>query len=466
MISLNLSKKISVLATGFMIMSSPALANLPAVGFADLVEAKAPAVVVIKAEQTMVRRPNSVVPLPPFMQGNPGIPPEIMEQFEEFMQRALPSVPGGVPEQPTAGIGAGFLISEDGYIVTNHHVIDKADKITVEFSNGDTIEAELIGSDPKTDLAVLDISGNDYPYLRFGDSKVMRVGDVVIAIGAPFGLSGSVSAGIVSAIGREIGNGPYDDFIQTDAAINKGNSGGPLMNVEGDVIGVNTAIFSNSGGSIGIGFAIPAVLAEKVVNDLLAKGIVERGWLGVQIQPITEQIAEAFSIEAKAGILVGDVFEDSPASLAGLSIGDIITVFNGNKIEKMSDLPRFVADTPIGSEVPVEIIRGQDTLIIDVKIGKMEEESNPVSTVSDSSYPALKEFGVRLSDSEQSIVVVSVSEDSRAAAYGLEVGDVITRFGSDTEFTMQDLEDSLQMGRVSIIQVRKPDGRLEFIAFK
>ena len=462
----NLRKQLSGAVIGFLIFSTPAMANLPSVGFADLVEQKAPAVVVIKAEQTVFNSREPGMLLPPFMRDNPGIPPEILDQLEQFMQRGVPGVPGQGSPDPVAGIGTGFFISEDGYIVTNHHVIEKADKITVEFSDGREIEAELIGSDPKTDLAVLDIDGSGYSYLNFGNSDIMRVGDVVLAIGAPFGLSGSVSAGIVSAIGREIGSGPYDNFIQTDAAINKGNSGGPLMNVEGDVIGVNTAIFSNSGGSIGIGFAIPASLAEKVVDDLLSKGSVERGWLGVQIQPITEQIAKAFNISSKEGVLVGDVFKDSPAFKSGFEIGDIILSFDGKKIKKLSDLPRFVADTPVGKLVPIQIFREQTVITLDVNVEKLQDEVSVSAKVSESLFPSLAEFGVSLKQVEEKIYIDDVTLGSRAESYGLEVGDQILRLGSLSDLTIQVLEDSLAMNKVSIIQVLKTNGEIQFLAFK
>ena len=295
----------------------------------------------------------------------PGSPFE--EFFKDFMERE-PS------RRPSQSLGSGFIISDDGLIVTNNHVIEGAEEITVYLPDDREFLAKIIGKDIKTDIAVLKVDPGDekLPFVEFGDSEILRVGDWVLAVGNPFGLGGSVTAGIVSARGREIGQGQYDDFIQTDASINRGNSGGPLFNMNGKVIGINTAIFSQSGGSVGIGFAISSNLALSVVNQLKEFGRTRRGWLGVYIQEVTDEIANSLDFSESRGALVSSVKEGSPAEKAKILAGDIVLSFDGKAIGKMRELPRIVAETKVGSIVNVEIWREGRKIDLTVVLGELE----------------------------------------------------------------------------------------------
>lgn len=317
----------TMLAFG-MALSNPAHAKAPPESFADLAERLLPAVVNIATTQTVdsSRMPD----MPQFPPGSP---------FEEFFKDFFERNQGQRPSRPRSAqsLGSGFIIDPAGIVVTNNHVIADADEIKVRLQDDTEYEATLIGKDPKTDVAVLSINpGNrELPYVEFGDSGALRVGDWVVAIGNPFGLGGTVTAGIVSARGRDIGQGPYDDFLQTDASINRGNSGGPLFNLEGKVVGINTAIFSQTGGSVGIGFAIASDLASGVVDQLREFGRTRRGWLGVRIQQVSPDIADSLGLDTARGALVADVTPDGPAQAAGIQPGDIITGFNGQPVDEM-----------------------------------------------------------------------------------------------------------------------------------
>ncbi|MGR3436625.1 MAG: S1C family serine protease [Shimia sp.] len=339
-------------------LAAPTLAGaVPAGGYADLIEDLAPAVVLVTTEGQA--RP---------AQARPGQMPDD-DFFREFRRRfgdRLPEAPEGRRPQ---GIGSGFVIAEDGLIVTNEHVVDGASRVTVTFADGSEAEAEVLGTDPLTDLALLDIAGDDHPTVPWGTSGEMRVGDEVIAIGAPFGLSFTTTTGIVSATGRNIGSGPYDDFIQTDAAINRGNSGGPLFNAEGEVIGVNTAIISPSGTSAGIGFAVPSDLAERIVADLADDGSIERGWLGVQLRPVTDEVADVLGLASGDGAVVAEVLEDTPAEATGLRAGDIVLTLDGTEIGDVRDLTRAVGALAPGSEIALEVLRRGDRTAIEVTLG-------------------------------------------------------------------------------------------------
>ncbi|MDP6218268.1 MAG: Do family serine endopeptidase, partial [Alphaproteobacteria bacterium] len=343
------SSLLGVLALCLAILNSPAQAADRPDSFADLAERLSPAVVNIST--SMVVNNGSRPDLPRFPEGSP-----FEDFFKEFEDRGQ--------ARRTQSLGSGFIIDSSGIVVTNNHVIENADKISVILANDEVFEAELIGRDQKTDIAVLKIDpGNTrLSAVSFGDSDKLRVGDWVIAIGNPFGLGGTVTAGIVSARGRDIGSGPYDDFIQTDASINRGNSGGPLFNLDGDVIGINTAIFSQSGGSVGIGFAISANLATQVVQQLQDFGRTRRGWLGVFIQEVTEDIAESLGLKTANGALVASVTENGPADKAGLQAGDVILKFDGQAVEKSRDLPRIVAETAVEKTVEVELVRDGKTI--------------------------------------------------------------------------------------------------------
>ncbi len=349
--------------------SSVAIARPAPGSFAPLVETLSPAVVNISTTQKV--------------QGGGGLPfqfdfrglPEEADPFKEFFEKFQERFGEGQGmAQDVTSLGSGFVIDPNGYIVTNNHVVEKADEIVVNFQDETQYEAKLIGRDAKTDLALIKIDAKDLPYVEFGDSDDLRVGDWVVAIGNPFGLGGSVSAGIVSARSRNINAGPFDDFIQTDAAINRGNSGGPLFDMNGKVVGVNSAIFSPTGGNIGIGFSIPSALAQPVLEQLREYGKAQRGWLGVKIQHVTEELADSLGLDKPHGALVLDVTPDSPAAKAGVKEGDIILEFDGREVKEMRDLPRMVAETKIDARVSLSIWRDENTKTVSVTLGELDEE--------------------------------------------------------------------------------------------
>ncbi len=339
----------TALAITPMLAPTVALA-VPAGGYGDLVEDVAPAVVFI--EVTGVAQ--TTAPLPDNM------PEPLRRQFEQHAPNTA----------PRGGLGSGFIISQDGQIVTNHHVVKDAQSVRVKMADGRTFDAEVVGSDPATDIALLSITAEaDLPFVKFGTSQTMRVGDEVVAVGNPFGLSSTVTSGIISAKSRDINSGPYDDFIQTDAAINRGNSGGPLFNNDGEVIGVNSAIISPGGGSVGIGFAIPSDVVRDVVAELAADGTVTRGWLGVSIRPMSDEVAQVLGFETSKGAVIDLVSEDSPAKTAGLKKGDIILSFDGVQIEALRDLTRAVAAKNPNESSHITVLRRGKELSLDVTIG-------------------------------------------------------------------------------------------------
>ena len=349
--------------------SGPATAAAPSVvlpSFAPLVKATQPSVVTIQVKGTAERIANNG-------------PQQVDPQMREFMERFFGRDPFNGPKrqrpgqrrsQPT-GLGSGFIINGDGLVVTNNHVIDNADEITVILQGGEELTAELVGKDPKTDLAVLRIdAGRVLPSVPWGNSDSVEVGDWAIAIGNPFGFGGTVTAGIVSARGRDIRSGPYDDFLQVDASINRGNSGGPLFDQLGSVIGVNTAIFSPSGGNVGIGFAIPSNQAREIVADLIKNGSVERGWLGVSIQPVTPEIADAIGLDDAKGAMIAEVTDNGPAKKGGLKRGDVILGFGAADIGTVKDLTRAVADTDPGTRTQVKVWRKGQVVTKTIKTGR------------------------------------------------------------------------------------------------
>lgn len=337
-------------------------------GYADLVARVAPAVVRVEVTKKAEVAGMNPADMPP------GFP------FEEFSRRfgipfpMMPVVPQG--EAPVQeGLGTGFIISAAGDIVTNNHVVEGADSVTVTLSDGTSLKAEVVGTDAATDLALIRVKADhDLPVVSFGDSTALRVGQDVIAIGNPFGLGSTVTAGIVSALGRDINAGPFDNYIQTDAAINRGNSGGPLFNSAGEVVGINTAIFSPSGGSVGIGFAVPSEIAQSVIADLGGDGKVDRGWLGVSIQPITDDIAAAIGLDKPTGALIANVTEDTPAAKAGIQRGDVVTAVNGSTVESPRDLTRLVATAKPGSTVTIALLRGGQPTEISVTLGNRADQ--------------------------------------------------------------------------------------------
>lgn len=332
---------------------------VPAGGYADLVETISPSVVFIEVSGQAAQSG-------PKMEMPQGMPEELRRRFEQMMPN------GDAPAQPVQGLGSGFIVSKDGQIVTNNHVVEGADKVTVKLSDGRSFDATVVGSDPMTDIALLKIEADvDLPAVTFGSSDAMRVGDEVVAMGNPFGLGGTVTTGIVSAKSRNIHAGPYDDFIQTDAAINRGNSGGPLFNNAGEVIGVNTAILSPGGGSVGIGFSVPSDLVQTIVADLADDGTITRGWLGVQIRPMTAEIAQVLGYDAPKGAVIEAIADDSPAKKAGLVKGDIILSFNGTAIDELRDLTRAVAETDPDETADVVVLHKGEQVTRLVTIGTL-----------------------------------------------------------------------------------------------
>ena len=331
-------------------------------GFVELVEEVSPAVVFVQVTATGAQTGSANSPF-----NDP--------RFEEFMERFGDQFTPRGRSTPRQGVGSGFIISDDGLIVTNHHVVDGAEDVTVKLEDGTKRSAVIIGSDPLTDIALLDIEGNDYPVVAFGSSDELKVGEEVIAVGSPFGLGGTVTSGIISAKSRNINSGPYDDFLQTDAAINRGNSGGPLFNMDGEVVGVNTAIFSPDGGSVGIGFSVPSDLVTEIVADLKDDGEIERSWLGVQIKPVSDEVAHVLGLKSGEGVMIEEVVEDSPADDAGLQTGDVILKFGENEIVELRDLTRSVARKAVGSTQEVEVFRGGTEMTIEVTLAKREEQS-------------------------------------------------------------------------------------------
>ncbi len=382
--------------------------------FADLVEELSPSVVSI-ASTTIIEN-NSQNQIPQFPEGSP-----FDEFFKDYFDRDQRR-----SQRPMTGLGSGFIISEDGIIVTNNHVIEGADEITVILYDETEFVAELLGRDPKADIAVLKISpGNTkLTSVNWGDSDQMRVGDWTIAIGNPLGLGGTVTAGILSAISRDIGGGPYVKFLQTDASINRGNSGGPLFNLKGKVIGINTAIVSQTGGSIGLGFAIPSNSAKKIVQQLKDFGKTKRGWLGIQIQPVTNDFAESLGLPNQKGAFVSNVNPMGPSKDAGLEPGDVILKFNQDEIIKMSDLPRVVAESDVGSTAYLEVWRKNKKIKIEVVLGELPGEVVTERSAKDlnKKQKAIKNLGITVTDDENGVSVISIEIENS----NLEVGDIIS----------------------------------------
>ncbi|RJF82303.1 DegQ family serine endoprotease [Azospirillum cavernae] len=454
--------------------------------FADLAEKLLPAVVNISTSQAAPQRaPGQRPEVPQFPPGSP-----FEDFFRDFFDRQQQQ---DQPQRKATSLGSGFIIdAKNGYVVTNNHVVQDADEITVILQDDTNIKAELVGKDSKTDVALLKIK-TSHPLVAvpFGDSDAMRVGDWVLAIGNPFGLGGSVTAGIISARQRNIDAGPYDDFLQTDASINRGNSGGPMFNLNGEVIGINTAIFSPSGGSVGIGFAIPANLAKQVVAQLKEFGKTKRGWLGVRIQAVTPEIAESLGLPAHKGALVASLTPDGPAAKAGILAGDIVTKFDGKEIGEMRRLPRVVAETAIDKAVPVEIWRKGKAQTLQVKVGELEaaEEqgllaAGPEDKAPKDKTPAQKpteslglKFTAITPDLRQQyeikpdmkgVVVTDVQANSAAAEKGLKAGDVIIEVGQEEVRKPEDVTAKVQkakeQSKKSILLLVDRKGDLRFVA--
>jgi len=374
----------------------------------------------------------------------------------------------------THSLGSGFIIREDGYVVTNNHVVDGATEIAVKLSDGREFPAKIVGRDEKTDLALLKIDAKGLPVLPFGDSDKLQVGEPVMAIGNPFGLEGTVTTGIVSAEGRVIGEGPYDNFIQTDASINPGNSGGPLVNATGQVVGIDTAIFSQSGESVGIGFAIPINMAKTILPQFEAKGHVTRGWLGVSIQPVTPELAKAMQLPKEEGALVAQVLPDSPAQKAGLQAGDVIVEYDGHAIAKAEELPRLVAGTPVEQTATVKVLRDGKPLTVTAQIAQMPEPQKMAEAAS----PARERLGLAVQPltpalakqlglpDTSGLVVAGVKDGSPAAEAGIQPGDVIVQVNRKPTRTVAELRQALaaqKAGEPTLFQIHRKDASL-FVA--
>ncbi|MGY3436365.1 MULTISPECIES: DegQ family serine endoprotease [unclassified Marinovum] len=443
--------------------------------FADLAEGISPAVVNITTSTTVAGRtgPQGIVP-----EGSP-----FEDFFREFQDRNGDG--GGDRPRRSSALGSGFVISEDGFVVTNNHVIEGADEILIEFFNGGELPAKVIGTDPKTDIALLKVEADGpLPFVSFGDSDLARVGEWVMAMGNPLGQGFSVSAGIVSARNRAL-SGTYDDYIQTDAAINRGNSGGPLFNMDGQVIGVNTAILSPNGGSIGIGFSMASNVVTKVVDQLKEFGETRRGWLGVRIQDVTEDVAEAMELASTSGALVTDV-PDGPAKDAGMEAGDVITKFDGREVTDTRELVRAVGNTTVGKAVQVVVNRDGKTQTLKVTLGRRETAENTAVPASqpmdDTDEPATASIlGLTISPlsdelreqlelpaSAEGLVVTDVDEVSQAYEKGLRAGDVITEAGQQKVAEIADLEAMIEeakdAGRKSLLLLVRRAGDPRFVA--
>ncbi len=444
--------------------------------FADLVERVGPAVVTVTVEETAA----------PDQDVSADIPDDLPEPFKKFFREFGNQLPNREVPHKSVAMGSGFIIDRAGYIVTNNHVIDHSKKITVKLSDGREFDAKLIGTDPATDIALLKVkSDKPLPTVEFADDRQVRVGDWVIAVGNPFGLSNTVTAGIVSSLGRDIGNGPYTDFIQIDAPINRGNSGGPTFDIQGKVIGMNTMIFSPSGGSVGIGFAIPASTIHQVVAQLKDHGHVNRGWLGVQIQSMTPDIAGSLGLKSPKGAIVATVVPGSPAAKGGFRPGDVVTALNGIAVEDSRDLTRRVAAIPAGTKASFTVEREGRVQTLDVTIGQRQEQvaSNDVPSANASMETPTQALGMglapvntetrrlyNLDDGTQGVVVTKVDPDSDAADKGIQPGDVLLSVGDRKVTTPKDVQMSLaaaqKAGRKSILLLVDGSGGQHFVALK
>ncbi|HVT23666.1 MAG TPA: DegQ family serine endoprotease [Rhizomicrobium sp.] len=460
----------------FGLLAAPAAARPAPDSFADLADKLLPTVVNISTSQTL-KAANPKLSLPDIPPGSP-----LEDLFKDFLQnnRALP--------RHVTSLGSGFIIDPAGYVITNNHVIADADQITVTLNDGTSLPAKLVGRDEKTDLALLKVKpAKPLPATKLGDSDHARVGDWVIAIGNPFGLGSTVTAGIVSARNRDINAGPYDDFIQTDAPINRGNSGGPLFDMDGNVVGVNSAIFSPTGGSVGIGFSIPSNLVKDIVDQLKKYGAARRGWVGVSIQQITPEIAQAMGLPSSAGALVSGVDTNGPAAKAGLKNGDVILAFDNKPILDNRALPRIVADTPAGKTVSVQLLRGgkkQNVKLTVAKLqdqGKRKPQAKPASPPPPKPKSKIAQLGLSLATLDQEmrsqykipvevhgVLVTDVDPEGAAADKNLRPGDIIVEVQNQAVRTPDDIakkvEADAKSGRKLEMFLINRGGQMTFIA--
>lgn len=444
--------------------------------FSPVVKAVAPAVVHIQVTQRAKAAAGG--------QSKRQLPPGMEEFFKRFFGDQLPFGDGApnAPRGDRSGLGSGFFIDADGHIVTNNHVIDGADEMIVTLKDGRKLDAKLIGVDSRTDLALIKVDGDGaFPYVEFGDSDKAEVGDWIVAVGNPFGLDHTVTTGIVSARGRSIGAGPYDDFLQIDAPINKGNSGGPAFNLQGKVVGVNTAIFSPTGGSVGIGFAIPSNLAKGVIEQLKSDGAVARGWLGVGIQGVSEDIAAGVGLDAAEGAIVSSVAPDGPADAAGLKTGDVILEVNGERIEEMPELPRVIADIKPGETAKLSVWRNGKAISVNVELGRLPSEAVLANA---SPAPALKEDGelgltfapltdearraAGVEENTEGVLITSISKDSPLAEKGVQPGAVLLSVAGDAVATPEAAAERIRAakndGKAAILLLIRQNKSDRFVA--
>lgn len=472
------------LAAGLALAPEVAAARPAPESFADLAEGLIDSVVNISTSQNAPAAAEKAVPAPSVPEGSP---------FEEFFDEFFNKRGGKDGSSPRArkqtSLGSGFVIDPSGIVVTNNHVIDGADEITVNFNDGSKLTAELVGKDQKSDLAVLRVKPpKPLRAVAFGDAEKLRVGDWVLAIGNPFGLGGSVSAGIVSARNRNINAGPYDNFIQTDAAINRGNSGGPLFDTEGKVVGINTAIISPSGGSIGIGFSVPSTIAKSVVDQLLNYGETRRGWIGARVQQVTDDIAESLGVPgADKGALIAGLTPDGPAAKAGLETGDVVLKFGGRPIKAMRDFLRIVADSPIDREVDVEVWRKGKAETLKLKVGRLAEDAKPqaaalkppaeaeepkTGAAMGLTFTAITDelrLKFQLKPEAKGLVVTQVDEGSKARENGVQPGDVLVEIAQTPVEKPADVAKRIEElkaegKRSALLMIANRNGDVQFVA--
>lgn len=466
---------IAVLAAGTAVQSQTPFLGEPAraaetvqpASFADLVAKVKPAVVSVRVK---LKQASPTLSLgertPQIPSGSP------WEKF--FRQFGVPGETQGQKPQIVTGEGSGFFISADGYAVTNYHVVDHSTSVQVTTDDGKTYDAKVVGTDERTDLALIKVDGSNFPYVKFADNAP-RVGDWVVAVGNPFGLGGTVTAGIVSARGRDIGAGPYDDFIQIDAPINKGNSGGPAFDINGNVIGVNTAIFSPSGGSVGIGFDVPADTAKSVVAQLKEKGHVVRGWLGVQIQPVTADIADSLGMKTVEGALVAEPQPDSPAAKAGIMAGDVITTLDGAAVKNAHELARRIAGMTPGASVNLGVLRNGEPKTITVALGQLPEQRQAQANPDESEGAGGPKLGLTLAPATdvagaagKGVVVTGVDPNGPAAEHGFQTGDIILDVAGKAVSNPADVRNALtelrKEGKHTVLMRVKSADATRFVA--
>jgi serine protease Do len=449
------------------------------IGFADIVERVKPSVISVKVNinEKVAKDDSGNDEDTPFQPGSP---------MERFFRRfggpdGMPGMRGGNGRRQVTGQGSGFLISADGYAVTNNHVVDGASKVEVTTDDGKSYKAQVIGTDQRTDLALIKLEGgSNFPFAKLADGKP-RIGDWVLAVGNPFGLGGTVTAGIVSAMGRDIGNGPYDDFIQIDAPVNKGNSGGPAFSVDGDVVGVNTAIYSPSGGSVGIAFSIPASTVKSVVAQLKDKGSVSRGWIGVQIQPVTQDIADSLGLKKAEGALVAEPQANGPAAKAGIESGDVITSVNGEAVKDARELARTIGGIAPGTAVKLNVLHKGQEKTIDLTLGKLPNtvEAKADNDNSDNSAPTrgtdVPKLGLTVAPAnsvagagKDGVVITEVDPKSAAAERGFKEGDVILEVAGKSVASAGDVREAITAAhndnKNSVLMRVKSGGQSRFVA--